>query len=198
MPLCEGNAPVKTFAKKKGDIMWISEIFCGAPSEERGDLETSVYRELDRLSIPFERVDNDAVHTMEECVAIDQALGAEIRKTIVLCNRKKTSFYLVVLPASKSVDTKEIGRLIGVSGLSFAPADKLQEILGAQPGSATVMGIIHDQEAYVQVIIDREVADEEYFACNPGVNTSHIKLKTSDLIQKYLASNLHKPMIIAL
>ncbi len=178
--------------------MWISEIFQGAPVEERGNLETRVYKELNKLSIPFERVDNDVVNTMEECVEIDKVLGAEIRKTIILCNRKKTSFYLLVLPASKSLDTKEFGRMIGVSGLSFAPADKLAEILDAHPGSATVMGIINDQDDFVQVFIDKEVADEEYFACNPGVNTSHIKFKTVDLIEKYLPKNFHKPTIISL
>lgn len=176
--------------------MWISEVFRGSPEDKRGDLEMNVYKELDNLGISFDRVDNDEVKTMEECVEIDKVLGAEIRKTIVLCNRKKTSFFLVVMPAAKALDTKEIGRKIGVSGLSFAPADKLMEILGAEPGSATVMGILNDKDDYVQVIIDKEVADEEYFACNPGANTSHIKLKTSDLLNVYLPKNHHRPTIL--
>ena len=178
--------------------MWISEIFQGAPVEKRGELETKVYKEMNRLKIPFERVDNDIVSTMEECAEIDRVLGVEIRKTIILCNRRKTSFYLIVLPAGKSLDTKGFGRAVGVSGLSFALADKLEEILGAQPGSATVMGVINDQDGYVQVFIDREVADEEFFACNPGINTSHIKFKTADLIEKYLPTSCHKPTIITL
>ena len=176
--------------------MWISEVFKGSPENRRGNLEMRVYGELDRLGIPFNRVDNDSVSTMEECVEIDKVLGAEIRKTIVLCNRKKTSFFLVVMPAEKPLDTKDLGRKIGVSGLSFAPADKLMEILGAEPGSATIMGILNDRDDYVQVIIDKEVADEEYFACNPGANTSHIKLRTSDLLNVYLPKNHHRATIL--
>ena len=177
--------------------MWVSEIFQGG-AEGRGPLESKVYKALDKLNIPFERVDNDAVKTMEECVEINGVLGAEIRKTIVLCNRKKTSFFLIVMPAFKALDTKEVGRIIGVSGLSFAPADKMVEILGAEPGEATVMGILNDGEDYVQVLVDKEVADDEYFACNPGVNTSHIKFKTKDLLNVFLPKNHHQATIIEL
>ena len=75
--------------------MYISDIMTAAPEDERGALEMKVYRELDRLGIRYERVDNDKVEAMEECVEISEKLGAEIRKTIVVCNRQKTEFYLV-------------------------------------------------------------------------------------------------------
>lgn len=86
--------------------MFISEIFTGAPEEKRGDLENKTYAALGKLGIEFTRVDNDPVDAMEDCAEISEKLGAEIRKTIVLCNRKKTSFYLLVLPAEKSFDTR--------------------------------------------------------------------------------------------
>ena len=72
--------------------MYISEVMTTAPEDERGALETRVYRELEKLNIKYERVDNDKVETMEECVEISEKLGAEIRKTIVVCNRQKTEF----------------------------------------------------------------------------------------------------------
>lgn len=45
------------------------------------------------------------VETMEECEEIDKVLGTEIRKSIFLCNQKKTSFLLVVMPAQKQLDS---------------------------------------------------------------------------------------------
>ena len=48
--------------------MFISEVMTSAPTDERGALETKVYQELERLNINYERVDNDTVETMEECV----------------------------------------------------------------------------------------------------------------------------------
>ena len=67
--------------------MFISDVMTTAPTDERGALETKVYQELERLGIKYERVDNDSVETMEECIEISNKLGAEIRKTIICCRR---------------------------------------------------------------------------------------------------------------
>ena len=46
------------------------------------------------LSIPFERVDTDPGLTMEDCQHIDAKIGVRIVKTVFLCNRQQTAFYL--------------------------------------------------------------------------------------------------------
>lgn len=178
-------------------MIYISEISNEAPAQ-CGPTEKKVYKMLAKLKIPFERVDNDVVETMEECKEVDEALGTEIRKSIFLCNQKKTSFFLVVLPAGKSLDTTALEKKIGVSRLSFASGEMMQKHLGCLPGSASVMGLVNDEDDYVQLIIDKEVADEEWFGCNPGVNTSHLKMKTSDLLNKFLPNIYHKAKVIAL
>ena len=178
--------------------MYISEIFQGAPEEKRGDLEMRVYQELNTLGIPFTRIDNEPAETMEECVALDQRLGAEIRKTIVVCNRQKTNFYLVVLPANKPFDTKNFCAKLGCARVSFASAELMKEKLGVVPGSATIMGVLNDPEGQVQVVIDQEVAKDEWFACNPGVNTTHIKFRTEQLLNLFLPHTAHKAAIVEL
>ena len=67
-----------------------------------------------------------------------------------------------------------------------------------QPGSASVAGLLTDEDDYVQVIIDKEVAEAEWFGCNPGINTSHLKFKTKDLLQKYLPAIHHRARIVDL
>ena len=178
--------------------MFISEVYTTAPEDQRGDLESRVYEELKKLNIPFERVDNDSVEAMEECKEISEKLGAEIRKTIVLCNRKKTCFYLAVLPADKHFDTKTFCEKVGCSRVSFASAESMEEKLGVKPGSATIMSVLNDRDRLVQVVIDREVADAEWFACNPGANTTHIKLKTEKLLKVFLPHVFHKATVVSL
>lgn len=179
-------------------MTYISDIRTNAPENITNPTEKKVFQMLDKLRIPYECVTNDVVETMEECKEIDRALGTEIRKSIFLCNKKKTSFFLIILPAEKSLDTTVLGSKIGVSKLSFAPAESMQELLGAQPGSASVMGLINDEDDYVQLIVDKEVADEEWFGCNPGINTVHLKLKTDALLNKFLPQIHHKAKVIAL
>lgn len=179
-------------------MVYISEISTAAPEDERTAIEKKVYNLLVKLNIPFERVDNDVVETMEECKEIDKKLGTEIRKSIFLCNKKKTSFFLVVMPAEKSLDTGVLEKKIGLSHLSFASGELMEKHLGTKPGSASVMGLVHDEDDYVQLIIDKEVSDEEWFGCNPGINTSHLKMRTTDLLTKFLPAIRHKAKIVDL
>ena len=179
-------------------MIYISEIRTTAPEAIQNPTEKKVFATLDKLKIAYECVENDVVETMEECVEIDKALGTEIRKSIFLCNKKKTSFFLVVMPANKSLDTNALSKKIGVPNLSFAAAEYMVRHLGAEPGSASVMGLINDEDDYVQLIVDKEVADEEWFGCNPGINTAHLKMHTKDLLNKFLPHIRHKATIMAL
>jgi Ala-tRNA(Pro) deacylase len=169
-----------------------------APEDKRGGLETKVYSELDRLGIRYERVDNDKVEAMEECVEISEKLGAEIRKTIICCNRQKTDFYLVILPANKRFDSKLFAAMMRTARVSFASAEDMEDLIGLTPGEASVMGILNDEDGKIKVVIDKAVADAEWFACNPGANTTHIRFKTKQLINSFLPAEKHKPEIIML
>ena len=102
------------------------------------------------------------------------------------------------MPAEKALDTNALSSKIGVPHLSFASAEHMQQHLGALPGSASVMGLINDEDDYVQLIVDKEVAESEWFGCNPGINTAHLKMKTSDLLNKFLPKINHRAKILAL
>ncbi|MDD3341828.1 MAG: prolyl-tRNA synthetase associated domain-containing protein [Bacilli bacterium] len=179
-------------------MIYISDISTEAPLKVHNKTEEKVYKIFQKLNIEFERIENEAVEAMEECVEIDKVLGTEIRKSIFLCNQKKTSFFLVVLPANKSLDTNLLSQKIGVSKLSFASAEAMKQHLGQQPGAASVMGLINDEDEYVELILDKEVAEEEWFGCNPGTNEAHLKIKTEDLLKKFLPHIYHKATIVEL
>ena len=59
-------------------------------------------------------------------------------------------------------------------------------------------GLLVDEDDYVQVIVDKEVAESEWFGCNTGINTSHLKFKTQDLLQKFLPKIHHRARIVDL
>jgi len=82
--------------------------------------------------------------------------------------------------------------------MSFASPELMWEHLGTRPGSASVVGLLNDEDDYVQLILDKEVAESEYFVCNTGINTTHLKIRTQDLIKKFLPYTHHRPRIVDL
>ena len=57
---------------------------------------------------------------------------------------------------------------------------------------------MNDEDAYVQLIIAEEFAREEWFGCNTGINTCHIKISTKDLLNKFLPRIRHKAKLMKL
>ena len=90
--------------------MQVSEVYTTAPTSGRTEVEMETYALLDRLGIPYERVEHGPANTMEDCEDIDKTLGTRICKNLFLCNRQKTVFYLLSMPGEKPFQTKELSR----------------------------------------------------------------------------------------
>lgn len=174
------------------------EVYNGAPAESRSDVENRVYESLARLEIPFTRVDHEAAFTMEDCAAISAALEVHICKNLLLTPRNRSAFYLLCLPAKKPFSTKDFSKLIGSSRLSFATEEDLVALLGCHAGSASVLGLMNDTEHRVTLAIDRAVAGDEWFGCHPCKNTSSLRLKTRDVLEKFLPDTGHEAVIVDL
>ena len=176
------------------------DLKIGRPESLTGRLnkEVKCYDFLDDLNIQYQRVDHDAADTMEICEEIDKTLGAVICKNLFLCNRQQTSFYLLMIPADKVFKTKDISAQIGSSRLSFATAEHMEKYLDITPGSVSVLGLMNDTENAVRLLIDNDVLKEDYFGCHPCINTSSLKIKIADLIEKIIPALKHKPIFVTL
>ena len=179
--------------------MTISPIFHNArPEGELPPQESAAFDLLDTLGIDYDRVSHDAAFNMELCADVSAVLGVSVFKNLFLCNRQKTSFYLLCMPPDKPFHTKDLSAQINSSRLSFAPEDSLWELLHCHPGSATVLGLANDTEHRVQLLLDREVYDAPYMSCHPCICTSTLKLKTSDVLTRLLPHTGHTPIVVNL
>ena len=169
------------------------EVQQGRPADTAGRLEKEIrtYDLLDRLGVEYERIDHEPAMTMEDCKEVDQLLEAVICKNLFLCNRQKTAFYLLMIPDTKVFHTKDLSAQIGSARLSFAKPEYMEEFLDITPGSVSVMGLMNDQEHRVQLLIDEDVLDGEYIGCHPCINTSSIRFKVKDLIEKVIPAMGH-------
>lgn len=179
--------------------MTISPIFHNArPEGELPPQESAAFDLLDTLGMDYDRVSHDAAFNMELCADVSAVLGVSVCKNLFLCNRQKTSFYLLCMPPNKPFHTKDLSAQINSSRLSFAPEDSLWELLHCHPGSATVLGLANDTEHRVQLLLDREVYDAPYMSCHPCICTSTLKLKTSDVLTRLLPHTGHTPIVVDL
>ena len=169
------------------------ELQKGRPADTSGRLEkeTRTYDLLDRLGVEYERIDHEPAMTMEDCTEVDQLLEAVICKNLFLCNRQKTAFYLLMIPYTKVFHTKDLSAQIGSARLSFAKPEYMEEFLDITPGSVSVMGLMNDKERRVQLLIDEDVLDGEYIGCHPCINTSSIRFKVKDLVEKVIPAMGH-------
>ncbi len=175
----------------------VSEIITTPPPVFTTTLQREIYGAFDRLGISFERVDTDPGITMEDCRNIDAKIGVQIVKTVFLCNRQQTEFYLYVTPGDKPFVTRDFcASLGGIPRVSFAPADKLLDLTGVEPGATTILSAILPQSASIRLVMCRSVADAECFACTDGTATCFVKIRTRDLLDKYLPASGHTLTII--
>ena len=178
--------------------MTISQIYTTPPTDERSPVEQATFQLLEKLHIPYERVEHDPAATMEDCREIAEALCVRICKNLFLCNRQQTQFYLLCMPASKAFKTKDLSAQIQSARLSFASGEKMEELLGVTPGSASILALMNDTDNKVQLLLDRELYSKEYIGCHPCKNTGTLKLETSDVLNIFLPHVHHKAQVVDL
>ena len=176
------------------------ELTNGRPATNEGRLDKEIrcYDLLDKLGVEYQRIDHEAAMTMEACAEIDKVLDATICKNLLLCNRQCTAFYLLMIPGDKVFKTSVLSKEIGSSRLSFAKPEYMEEFLDITPGSVSVLGLINDRDHHVQLLMDEDVLKGEYFGCHPCINTSSLRIRTADLMEKIIPAMDHPARIVTL
>ncbi|MCQ2517307.1 MAG: prolyl-tRNA synthetase associated domain-containing protein [Lachnospiraceae bacterium] len=176
------------------------ELEFGRPEDLSGreQREIKVYDFLDSLGIGYERIDHEPLMTMELCVKAEDILTAPVCKNLLLCNRQKTAFYLLLMPGDKKFKTKELSSQINSARLSFAEGEDMERLLDIHPGSLSVMGLINDDKNEVSLLIDEDLYANEFIGCHPCMNTSTLKIKSADLFDKFLPAVHHTPVKVKL
>jgi Ala-tRNA(Pro) deacylase len=175
-------------------------LVTGRPATNEGRLpkEIRCYDLLDQLGVDYQRIDHEPANTMEACAAIDEALQATICKNLLLCNRQETVFYLLMIPGWKVFKTSELSKKIGSSRLSFAKPEYMERFLDITPGSVSVLGLMNDKDMQVNLLMDEDVLKGEFIGMHPCINTSSLKMKITDLMEKVIPAMGHAPTLVQL
>lgn len=177
-------------------MFFISDVSEISPDQYTSELQQKVYEALEQLQIPFERVTTDEAISMDDCILINEKLNMEMVKTLFLCNRKKTMFYLFITAGDKAFDTKAFCEALHIPRVSFVPPELFTDILGTKIGAATVFSALADRDKTLQIIFDQAVITQEYYGCSDGTTTGYMKLKTADVLNKILPFSRHRYQVV--
>ena len=137
---------------------------------------------LRNLGIAAEIVSYPAHSTVEEGKALRGAMAGTFTKNLLLKD-KKGQFFLLSVHEDRVLDLKALPTLVGAKGhLSFASAERVQELLGVMPGALTPMGLINDHEGLVTPVVDAALMDSDHLNFHPLVNTQSIGLAPDALL----------------
>lgn len=135
--------------------------------------------------------------TIADCEEVKDLLGWKFVKTCFSATVKRP-ISICCQPGNKAFHTKELSSQIGSARLSFAGPEALEEMLGVTPGSVSILALMNDPEHQVQLLVDRDVAEEPLFGCHPCRNTSSLKIRTKDIFDVFLPYTGHSPTLVTL
>lgn len=150
------------------------------PEEER------VHAVLESLSIPFVRYEHPPVHTVEEARPYWKQIGGTHCKNLFLRNKKGNRHYLVIAEHTKDLNLKTLTERLGEDRLSFASRERLERLLGLEPGSVSPFGLINDFDRQVIVVVDEALRQAERVNFHPNTNTATIGIRFADF-EKFLS-----------
>ena len=144
---------------------------------------------VERIGAKYVRLTHPAASTMELCCGIGEEYGARHCKNLFLTNKSGKSFFLLLMDPDKPYRTSEVSRKLGSSRLSFGTAEQLHAVLGLEPGSVSVMGIVNDpaREAYARgalhIAVDTALLKNERICVHPNTNLSTLVMRTEDVLR---------------
>ena len=136
---------------------------------------------LDVNQFIYQCIEHPAVFTCAEAELHRPELPAVSTKNLFLCDKKARRFFLAVTSCEETVKLDSLAKQLGVPYLRFASEENLQRLLGVTRGAVTMMGLANDPEHQIELWIDSEIWQGEYFLSHPLVNTATLIFSKAEL-----------------
>ena len=144
---------------------------------------------LQKHGILYQRIEHPPVFTCDEAERYRPGFSSVSTKNLFLEDKHNNPF-LLMTDCEKRTDLKAFGAQIGATKLHLGSEARLWELLGVNRGAVTILGLINDIQKQVQVLIDKDIWQKEYFLCHPLVNTATLVLARKDL-EDYITTSGH-------
>ena len=152
---------------------------------------------LNTIGIQFKIVEHEPAYTTEEADKYIEGHDGVRTKTMFICNKKKTNYYMIIMDDSKRLDMNKFKEIVSEKQMKMASKEALKEKLGIEPGMVSPFGLLNNDEKDVKIYMDKEIITEEIMTFHPNDNTKTLFITTKDLF-KYLENIGYELNIIEL
>ena len=152
---------------------------------------------LNTLDIKFKIVEHEPAYTTEEADKYIEGHDGVRTKTMFICNKKKTNYYMIIMDDSKRLDMNKFKKIVSEKQMKMASEESLKEKLWIKPGMVSPFGLLNNDEKDVKIYMDKEIITEEIMTFHPNDNTKTLFITTKDLF-KYIESIGYEINIIEL
>lgn len=140
-------------------------------------------KHLSELAIQYGYHTHPPVFSVADVALLSEKLPGVDTKNLFLRDEKRTRYVLVCVRAETRVHLKELGRTLGLKGITFASPEDMQAMLGITPGSVCLFSLMNDTESRVQGYIDASIAPSDDIQNHPLVNTATVVLGVQGMLQ---------------
>jgi Cys-tRNA(Pro)/Cys-tRNA(Cys) deacylase len=120
--------------------------------------------------------------TERDAVQVAQALGvspSQVFKTLVV-TRPSGKPLLVMLPADRQLDLKQLAKAVGEKKLKMATHSEAEELTGLQVGGISALALLHRPFA---IYLDTAARDYEHIYISAGKRGINLKVGVKDLVK---------------
>jgi Ala-tRNA(Pro) deacylase len=144
-------------------------------------LHAALRTTLEEIGAPYQHFTHPAVFSTADVVLLPEKLPGADTKNLFLRDEKRSRYILVCVRAETRVDLKQLGRALGMKGLTFASPEDMLSMLGLTPGSVCLFGLMNDTLGRVEAFLDNSLDTAEEMQNHPLINTASLVLKVSDM-----------------
>ena len=140
---------------------------------------------LNALGIQFKIVEHEPAYTTEEADKYIEGHEGVRTKTMFICNKKKTNYYMIIMDDSKRLDMNKFKEIVSGKQMKMASEEVLKEKLGIEPGMVSPFGLLNNDEKDVKIYMDKQIITEEIMTFHPNDNTKTLFITTKDLFKYF-------------
>ena len=146
-------------------------------------MKENAYKLLETLKIAYEKVDHPPLFTRADAERYQVKLDCMEIKNLLLCNKDRSRYYMVIVPLGKRIDLKQLQEVLRETRLTFADEETLYNKLGVRLGAVSLLNLANVEHTDIKFLIDKGVIESEKVGFHPNDNTQTVIFDSGNILK---------------